>query len=323
VANPLERLDVAYADVIGATDESFFRRLRDYARLLESDKKIRRAVETLRKEVTEADAEFRAHDTAFVTEFISVRNRLTEREPKADDSAATRPEKDSIDPATSARFHEWIWTLANFDAIAADRRDRIIERDGLDDSRSRMLGAILNGKLYDLVVPFNNNPAPRPDLRDLYEEMNSIRHRETAAHRQLEELGEETGYLALLHIQHVVSHLGPRPEVSMATPEEKREFLETALLESMGGFGYLREAMRPKEARGSLDSKAQEALDRHEQECRRELDRLHRPLRKRLENSRLVPRWDTLSRNEKIAVLGISVTAVLGLGGIATAIAVG
>lgn len=109
----------------------------------------------------------------------------------------------------------------------------------------------------------------------------------------------------------------------LATPEEKREFIETALLESMGGFGYLREAMRPKEARGSLDSKAREALDRHERECRNELERLHRPLRKRLEGPHQVPRWHTLSRTEKIAVCGIGVSAILGVGAIATAIAVG
>jgi hypothetical protein len=323
VANPLERLDTAYAEVLDAADEVFFRRLRDYARLLETEKKIRRAVDELKKEVSDADAKFKTKDAAFVAELVALRNRLVEREPKADDTDATRPEKDVIDPATSARFHAWIWTLANFAAVAADRDDRIVETDGLDSSRSRMLGAILNAKLYNLVVPFNDKPAPRPDLRDLYDEMNSIRHRETVAHRQLEEVGEETGYLALLHIEHVVSHLGPRPERSTATPEEKREFLETALMESMGGFAYLREAMRPKEARGSLDQKAREALDRHERECRRELERLHRPLRKRLEGSRRVPRWHTLSRNERIAVYGIGATVVIGLGAIATAIAVG
>lgn len=322
MANPVERLEAAYSDVTAATGEAFFRRLRDYASLLESDKKIRRSVEALNKDVTDADAEFRAKDTAFVTELVAIRNRLVEREPKSDDSAETRPQ-DGIDPAASARFHAWIWTLANFDAVADDREDRIIERDGLDDSRSRMLGSILNAKLYDLVVPFNDRPAPRPDLRDLYDAMNTIRHRETAAHQELEDVGEETGYLALLHIQHVVSHLGPRPVVSTTTPEEKRQFLETALLESMGGFGYLREAMRPKEARGLLEPKAKEALDRHEQECREQLDRLHRPLRNRLEGSRRIPRWHTLNRNEKIAVWGIGVTAALGLGAIATAIAVG
>jgi hypothetical protein len=286
VANPLERLDTAYAEVLDATDEVFFRRLRDYARLLENDRKIRKAVKALKKDVADADAEFKAKDAAFVTELVALRNRLIEREPNADDTEATRPARDPMDPAGSARFHAWIWTLANFDAVAAEGEDRIVERDGLDDSSSRMLGAILNAKLYDLVVPFNDKPAPRPDLRDVYDEMNSIRHRETAAHRQLEEVSEETGYLALLRIQHVVSHLGPRPERSTVTPEEKREFLETALLESMGGFAYLREAMRPKEARGSLDQKAREALERHERECRKELERLHRPLRKRLDKRR-------------------------------------
>jgi hypothetical protein len=286
VANPLERLDAAYAEVLGATEEVFFRRLRDYARLLENERKIRKAVKAPRREVADADAEFKAKDAAFVVELVALRNRLVEREPNADDTDANRPARDPMDPAGSARFHTWIWTLANFDAVAAEGEDRIVETDGLDDSSSRMLGAILNAKLYDLVLPFNDKPAPRPDLRDLYDEMNSIRHREAAAHRQLEEVGEESGYLALLHIQHVASHLGPRPERSTVTSEQKREFLEEALLESMGGFAYLREAMRPREARGPLDQKAREALERHERECRTELERLQRPLRKRLEKRR-------------------------------------
>ena len=192
MANSLHQLDAAYADVINATDEVFFRRLRDYSRLLDEDKKLRKAVRALKKEVDDADAEFREKDKAFIDEFVAIRDRLVAQEPEADDTDATRPERDVIDPAASARFHAWIWTLANFDAIAADRENKIVERDGLDDSHSRMLGAILNAKLYDLVVPFNDKPAPRPDLRDLYDQMNSVRHRETAAHRQLEEICEET-----------------------------------------------------------------------------------------------------------------------------------
>jgi hypothetical protein len=287
MASSLERLEQARGDVLAASGPDFFRRLREYFELLEGDKKIKAAVGQLEKDFEDAEAEFVKRDEAFVRILVSIRQKLVEQEPKVNDADATRPDRDVADRASSERFHNWIWTLANFDAIVAEADNRIIEKDGLDGSRSRMLVAILNAKLHDLVIPFNERPAPRPDLRSLYDEMNDIGHQEIAAFRQLEQVGEDSGRYALARLARIIVHLDPRPERPGKTPAEKREFLEKALLE--GHYFYLREALRPKEARGSLDEKAQESLDRHERDCRIELDRLHRPLKKRLEEKHRLP----------------------------------
>jgi hypothetical protein len=283
-----EQLEKAYSEVRAANGPDFFRRLRDYIQLLKTDKKIRAAVKQLRQEVEEAEADFDREDDGFVAELVSVRQALAKREPKVDDSAAPRPAYDPVRRANAEAVHGWIWTLSNFDAIVDGREDRVIERDGLDASRSRMLVAILRAKLYDLVIPFNGSPAPRPDLRDLYDDMNEIGGREVAAHRRLEQFGEESGILGLLHLERIAAALDPKPPQPMRTPEEKRQVLKQALVEY--DLAYLREAIRPKEGRGSLDAKAQQAVDRHEAECRTELERLHRPLKKRLDKNHSWPR---------------------------------
>lgn len=288
MATPAERLEAAYADVLGASGPDFFRSLRDYVDLLSTDKKIKKAVEQLRSDVKEAEAGFVREDDAFVSKLVPIRKALTERAPEADDSDQTRPAYNPADRVSAEATGSWTWTLANFDAIVDGREDKIIEKDGLDGSRSRMLVAILRAKLHDLVIPFNEKPAPRTDLRDLYDDMNEIGRQEVATHRRLEGIGEESGILGLLHLEHVVAHLDPKPALSLRTPEDKRQAIEQALIES--DLAYLREAMRPREARGSLSRDAQKAVDRHEDQCRAELGRLHRPLKKRLERHRHWPR---------------------------------
>jgi hypothetical protein len=288
VSSAAERLEAAYAEVLAASGPDFFRRLRDYGRLLDTDKKIRAAVEKLRREAEKAETDFAEKDEELVGELVPLRQALAERDSDADDSELTRPAYDPADRANAEAAHGWIWTLANFDAIVDGRDDKIIERDGLDASRSRMLVAILRSKLHDLVIPFNEKPAPRPDLRDLYDDLNEIGRREVAAHLHLEQVGEESGILGLLHLERVVASLDPKPPQPMRTPEEKRQVLEEAFVEY--DLAYLREAMRPKEGRGSLNADAQKAVDRHEATCRIELDRLHRPLKRRLEDQRSWPR---------------------------------
>lgn len=57
-----------------------------------------------------------------------------------------------------------------------------------------MLIAILNAKLRDLVFPFNERPAPRPDLMDPYDEMSEIGHEQTNAYRRVEGIADENDY---------------------------------------------------------------------------------------------------------------------------------
>jgi hypothetical protein len=69
---------------------------RDYAQLLDADKRISRALEKLRAEFERAEAAFAEKDDVFVAELVPLRRELTELEP-ATDSAAKRPAHDHDD----------------------------------------------------------------------------------------------------------------------------------------------------------------------------------------------------------------------------------
>ena len=276
----VEQLDQARADVHAATGPEFLRRLADYCRLLEDDPTIGAVVQQLHDAVAEAEARLTREDTEFVADLVPIRRDLAEREPETDDSNIERPER--YDPANRAQanqWHQWIWTLANFDAIAEDRDDKIVQREGLDNSRSRMLVAILDAKLHDLVFPFNERPAPRLDLMDLWDRTNAIGRQQIAAYRRVERFGEESGFLGLMHIKFVVGKTDPDPR-PLDTDEQRREFMEEAM--QAPDLVNVREVLRPKEARGPLADDELKALGRVEENCRPEIDRLHRPLRQRV-----------------------------------------
>jgi hypothetical protein len=220
----------------------------------------------------------------------------------------------------SAEGHEWAYTLANFDAIVNDSDTKIIIRQDLDHGRSGMLAAILDAKLAELRWP-RKNPAAgvmtraeedqRPDLEDLHRAITDIRERERAAYRRAEDAFEQSGYLALARIEHTVAQLEPREPRPMNTEAEKLEAFSELLKEVSGGYHHLREAVRPPEAGRRLDKDGQNALEYHEQECRKALDRAHRPIRERLESTRRIPRWNELDRGAKIGVVGVGIT-ILG-----------
>jgi hypothetical protein len=283
VPSAVEQLDRARDDVLAASGTDFLRRLGDYRRLLEGDEELRAAIAQLRQEVKDAEERLTREDADFVAELLPIRQELAEREPEADDSDTEKPER--YDPANrqqANKWHEWIWTLANFDAVAEDREEKIVQRDGLDSSRSRMLVAILNAKLHDLVFDFNDRSAPRPDLMDLYDRANEIGRRQVAAYRRVERLGEESGFLALMHIEYVVDMTDPDPR-PLDTAEQRRALMEEAM--RAPDLVNVREVLRPTEARGPLSEDERNALERVEAQCRPEVDRLHRPLRRRLEDA--------------------------------------
>jgi hypothetical protein len=285
VAGPLEQLEVAREDALAATGAEFLRRLKAYLSLLESDATIKAAVDEIRQEVIDADAQLTREDAEFVAKLVPIRRRLAEEEPEADDSGKPWPGPyEGLNPENARAFHEWMYTLANFDAIAEDREEKVkVERGGdqLNNSRTQMLIAILNAKLHDLVFPFNERPAPRPDLRDLYDEMTEIGHEQTNAYRRVEGIADENGYFGLVWLEAVRESLAPRESRPLRSPEDKREVLEEALRKP-DLFG-LYEVLRPTEARGPLSDSEKEKVARVEEKSRAEMDRLRRPLRKRIE----------------------------------------
>jgi hypothetical protein len=291
VTNPLERLDAAYDEVLAASGPDFLRRLAEYVDLFKMDKTIKAAVEGVRQVVNDADAALIRQDQMFVAELVPIRNRLVERAPEVDDSDRPWPGPyNPFDQSNARAFHKWTWTLANFDAVAEDRDEKMVEKRDLDRSRSRMLVAILEAKLHDLVFPFNEKPAPRPDLMDLWDETAEIGHSQVDAYQHVERVANESGYFALLHIEEVASRVEPKPRSQLKTPDQKRELLEEAL--RAPDLMRIPEMLRPEVARGPLSQEEREALDRIETACRRELERLHRPLRKRAEEGR---KWKPLA----------------------------
>jgi hypothetical protein len=173
-----------------------------------------------------------------------------------------------------------------FDGVAEDRDEKVVEKRDLDRSRPRMLVAILEAELHDLVFPFDNRPAPRPELMDLWDATADVGHSQADAYQHVERIANESGYCALLHIEEVASRVASQPRPRLRTHEEKRERLEEAL--RAPDLMRIPQMLRPEVARGPLDQDEREALDRIETACRRELDRLHRPLRARVEEGR---RW--------------------------------
>jgi hypothetical protein len=75
--------------------------------------------------------------------------------------------------------------------------------------------------------------------------------------------------------------------------------------------------MRPREVRGSLGQNAQEAIERIEGTCKDALERLHPPIRQRLEG-RFLPAWGDFTRNEKIGIVSAALTGL----GIVAAVAI-
>jgi hypothetical protein len=153
VSTPLNKLDRAFEAARVALGPDYLRRLRDYQRLLESDPVVRESVERITSEVESATADLDRDDEQRLAELVRLRRELAEREPSVDDGGRPRPQGSVLDRGMSEERRVWMWSLSNFDAIAENGDDKLIERRGLDGSAVRMLGEILNAKIYNLQYP--------------------------------------------------------------------------------------------------------------------------------------------------------------------------
>lgn len=306
---------------MGAEGQAFFRRLEEYVSLLRENRRIKRVLAALAAEVQEAERQYAEEDEEFVRELVSLRDNLVEVAPEAGEDAHAEPpgRREPFDPAEAERWRSWAFTLANFDAIAADREEQMREEREGDRSRSRTLGDILNAKVYNLQYPGDPNRKVRDDMDDLRSRLNHLRDRQRAAQLRVEAVAESTGHIALLNLEHVLSHTAPReprPEAPRGS-DEHAVWINEVFAESISGFSHLRELMRPRELRGSLGQNAQEAIGRIEGTCKDALERLYPPLRQRLEGKRFLPAWGDFTRNEKIGIVSAAFT---GLGIIAAVV---
>jgi hypothetical protein len=283
-----------------AEGQAFFRRLEEYVSLLRENRRIKRVVAVLSAEVREAEGQYAEEDGELVREFVALRDDLVEIAPEAGEDADTEHpgRREPFDPAGAERWRSWAFTLANFDAIAAEREEQMREEREGDRSRSRTLGDILNAKVYNLQYPDDPNRKVRDDLDDLRNRLNHLRDRQRAAQLRVEAAAESTGHIALLNLEHVLSHTAPReprPEAPRGS-DEYAIWINEVFAESISGFAHLRELMRPRELRGSLEPSA--------------MERLHPPLRRRLEERRFLPAWGDFTSNEKIGIIGATLTGL-------------
>jgi hypothetical protein len=309
-------LDGAREELLAVEGTDFLRRLGVYVCLLHTEETIASAAEELRQVVVDADAQLTREDAEFVAKLVPIRQRLAEKEPEADDSDKPWPGPyEALNRENARAFHDWTYTLANFDAIAEDREEKVKVEGGsdqLNSSRTQMLVAILNAKLHDLVYPFNERPAPRPDLMDLYDEMSEIGHEQTNAYRRVERVADENGYFGLIWLEAIGESLEPRESRPLRSPEDKREVLEEALRKP--DLFRLYEVLRPTEARGPLSDSEKEKVARLEEKSRAELDRLERPLRERIQakEGETQPKREPFNRIEKLTAWQLAWT-ILGV----------
>lgn len=308
-----------------AEGQAFFRRLGEYLGLLHQNRRIGRVVKALSAEVQEAERKYAEGDEELARELVALRDDLVELAPEAgEDADAEYPgRREPFDPAEAERWREWSFTLANFDAIATGQENQMLEEREGDRSRSRALGEILNAKVYNLQYPDDPNRKVRADLDSLRTRLNHLRDRQTAAQLRVEAVAESTGHIALLNLEHVTSHTAPReprPEAPRGS-DEHTIWINEVFAESISGFAHLRELMRPSELRGSLGQNALEAIGRIEGTCRDALERLHPPLRQRLEGKRFLPAWGDFTRNEKIGIIGAALTGLSFVAAVVIALA--
>jgi hypothetical protein len=151
--NPLELLDRQYARVRDKDGAAFFVELRRFVELIESQAQLTQTLDELRAEAAATEQAFREHDARLVPDLVELRQELVRLAPEADDSTMTRPQQEILTPVPA-----WNFSLANFDQVATDGPDHVIQRTGYDDSRSGMLVAILQNKLRRLQWEDHSTP---------------------------------------------------------------------------------------------------------------------------------------------------------------------
>jgi hypothetical protein len=318
VPSPLEKLERAHREALEAEGGDFFRRLRDYRKLIWEEPSIAAALSALQEEADEAGERFAREDAGFVLELVEIRDELLKRAPEAAQNPPPWPLREGpITPEVADDQRDWSYTLANFEAVANDTEEKIILPSGGDRSRSRTLCAILHARIYDLRYPEENGRRPetdqREDLDDVQGKVNRIEGKVGIAYRRAEDVMEQCGSFGRIKLEEIVTHLEPREQIQMDTRERKTAAINAMFVEAMGRLNYLREATRPPEFAGSVSEEGKKALEAHEDAARKALGRLHRPLRAYLEAREAeVSGWAKLTTSEKIQIAGL-VVAVFGI----------
>ena len=311
MSTPLERLDSAFSAARDATGAEFFRRFRAYQELVEGDPVVAEAVGGMEDRVTDEQDALDRDDVDRIAELVVIRRELVARDPGLDDSGRPRPSGTLLDIAARSQFLEWQWTLSNFDAIADDSGEGVIERKGFDRSRARMLGEILRAKLHTLQFRPGRVTTERHDLDDLASRVGAVVGAHQAQQERVDDLAESSGFLASRRVGLLSFYLRPRDFASGELTEDQERKRAEAVLQEVGGeLHHLRDAVRPEEVRGSLTADQQAAVTRYEGSSRQDLNTLHsalRPLVEAVEEANAPRGWAALDVNQKLTGAGLAV----------------
>lgn len=261
--------------------------------------------------VTDAKDALDGDDVGRIAEFVTIQQELVARDPQLDDSGRPRPLGTLLDIAARNQFLEWQWTLSNFDAIAADTGEGVIERKGFDRSRARMLGEILRAKLHAVQFRPGRATTGRPDLDDLAARVGVVVRAHQAQQERIDDLAESSGFLASRRVAILSFYLRPRDfDPGALTEDQARERAEAVLQEVGGELHHLRDAVRPEEVRGRLTADQQAAVDRYEGNSRQDLIALHNALSLlvgTIEEANAPRGWAALDVNQKLTAAGLAV----------------
>jgi hypothetical protein len=215
----------------------FWRELpRFYETITTGPRPLVSALAQLRAQASAQEREFRAADSAFIPEFVELRNELVRLAPESDDSGTPRPGDPSLG---------WNYSLANFDQLASGGPDRLVENIRDDDSASGTMLRILQSKLNDLRYPrplpgsqgHLGSSEPRalgPELNDLSRRLRNVADRQQHEARKYQQ-GLNRGGFQIELLDMGIQELNPQPR-EVRTDEDHHRWANDRFLRAMTGW---------------------------------------------------------------------------------------
>jgi hypothetical protein len=144
---------------------------------------------------------------------------------------------------------EWAFSLANFDALAANRPDHLVVNQASDPSHSGMMARILSNKLHNLQwmttsesgLPMTSETNQRPDLDDLARRVRNLRERQRHAAQELAAASERGGF-QVQALDLAISQMNPKPQESHSEEDDHR-YMNDLFMRVAGGWTYIEDVM--------------------------------------------------------------------------------
>jgi hypothetical protein len=278
---PIDLLDRQHDRLQSKDGAEFIHELRRFHQFLTTGPEaVVTALAGLRADAEQMERDFKDHDAALVPALVELKSKLVDRAPTADDSGEPRPQEQR-GPAGLT----WSFGLANFEQVATNGPDRIIVRQGFDDSRSGMLLRILEQKLralqwtQDADTP---NPRPsetnlRPDLDDLARDLRNLAEQHRYAKQTFTNAVETHGGFQVLHLDITVNEMNPEPR-QVETDEDEHAWMDETFKRVLGGWHVIEDAAAGR----TLDSTHEQMLRHHITRLKPAAERVYEDIRLKL-----------------------------------------